>query len=435
MRFTRALQRLRGTAHPAPELPGLPVVGHAAAFRDAPFTLLGRAAQQGPVVRVKLLDRTAWLVTDPTLVGSMLDHQHTWVRGEGLAPLLGTNVLTTNGPAWSTARTMAQPSFHPAMTDHGATTFARHAAPLLDAWPTPDNPTNLAQKLGQLFASAAPPMFGLTLHAHEAQRFPAALDTLQTWAFRSLAGGSRRTSAVRDAQALLDGILARNLAAPPTAGPPTYLQRLRQDHAIPRDALADHLRLVLIASADNPPNTTASVLWLLAHHPPILRALVEAIDHTVGPTIPEPAHLDQLPLLHAIIDESLRLLPPVWWLARHATHHTTLGEYTVPKGTLAFIGTWWLHRNPTVWPHPERFDPERFSTPTAPDGAYLPFGRGPRRCIGTRIALQTVALAVVMVLQRFALTPAQPRPLPWYGRFALRSRVGVPVHLTRRPTR
>lgn len=440
MRFTDALRRLRASpaADGVPELKGAPLVGHAAAFRSDPFALMGRAASEGSMVRISLPGAPVWLVTDPRFVGAMLDDQGDWVRGEGLAPLLGRNMLTSNGAAWSTARTMAQPSFHPRMTDVAAGIFARHAGPLLDALPSPDDgPTDLALRLGQVFAEAAPPAFGLDVRPHEAARFPGALDVLQTWAFRSLAGGARRSSAVRDAQALLDGILARSLAHAPAPGPPTLLERLRQDHSIPRDDLAGHLRLLLIASADNPPNTTASVLWLLAHHPAPTAALVAQVDRTLGPRPPTPEDLAALPLLQAIIDESLRLLPPVWWLARHATRDTALGPHALPAGTLAFLGTYWLHRDPTRWAEPERFDPARFApgAPPPPDGSYLPFGRGPRRCVGTRFARQTIALAVVMVLQRFQLRPAHPRPLPWFGRFALRSRCGVPVHLERRTSR
>jgi len=433
MLLSRALARLRrssDTASPLPDMAGLPLVGHAAQFREDPFVLLGQAAAKGPLVRVRLLDKLVWVVTDPALVHELLDDQDTWRRGEGLAPMLGRNMLTSNGADWTAARQLARPSFHPKMTDRGAAAFGACAAPLLDAWTAPAS-IDLARQLGTVFALAAPPVFGMHLRPDEAARLPAALDVLQTWAFRSLAGGSRRSSDVKAAQELLNGVLDRNLTRAPDAGPPTYLERIRQDHAVPREDLADHLRLVLFAATDNPPNTTAIILWLLAHHPEVLRQLVADIDSVLGDRLPTPADLDALPLLDRVIDESMRLIPPAWWLARIAAEDTVLGGHPMPAGTYAFIGIYWLHRHPEAWTDPDRFDPARFTQPP-PAGAFLPFGQGPRRCIGTRFARQSVAMAVAMVLQRFVLTPDHPRPLPWYGRFTLRSRVGVPMRMAPR---
>lgn len=264
---------------------------------------------------------------------------------------------------------------------------------------------------------------------------PDALLRLQMWAFARLAGGNPETRAVRADMALLDGIIERSLDTPAPAGaPPSYLERLRQDRDVPRERLRDHLMLVLIASSDNPPNGLAFVLWALAGAPDWQEAARAEVDGVLGGAHPTPADLDRLPLLERIVDEGLRLFPPVWMLARNAVRDTELGGHPVPAGALALPAPWFVHRHPNHWQDPERFDPDRFLPARAAGRhrlAYLPFGAGPRRCIGTRLALQQMRLTLAMLLQRFTFARGG-EALRLRGNFALRAIGGVPMRLQAR---
>lgn len=419
-----------------PVLPGSKVLGHLPIFRRDAFVVLREAAKLGDIARFDLLHTPVYFVKHPDAVGPMLDTQELWLRGEGLQPLLGRNVLTMNGEEWQASRTFAQPSFHPRMTDRAALDFAQRAELYLDkwhSWARSNTVVDLARESVCLFAHCATPAFGFRFLPEEIQAFPDAILRLQQWAFAALAGGKKRSRQVQKDMAMLDRVIERSLNQPAREGqPPNYLDRLRQDHSISRDALRDHLMLVLIASSDNPPNTFAFVLKALIDNRDWEEAAREEVEQVLHGQSPTVESLESLPLLSRIVDEALRLYPPVWMLARHSLRDVHLLEHSIPEGTMALIGTYFIHRHPEFWEEPERFNPDRFLPDQAKDRhryAYLPFGAGPRRCIGSRIALQEIQLLLVLFLQRFRALPTHTGPLPLSGIFALRSTIGVPCRL------
>ncbi len=405
-------------------------------FRQNALEVLRAASSAGDVVRVDLLYKPTVFVQHPDVVREIFEQPEVWRRGEGLVPLIGRNVLTTNGDEWRFNRQMVQPSFHPAVTARASAAFARDAAGEVDAWErhaTSGEPFDVARHAVRLFARWATPQLGLRLTDAEADRYPDALLRLQKWGFRQLAGGGALSAQTAEDMALLEGIIARALATPaPPNEPPSYVERLRQDHAVDRARLRDHLMLALIASADNPPNVFAYVTWLLAQNPAQQDAARAEVAAALGREAPTVESLDRLPLVERIVQESMRLLPAVWFLARFAQADTVLRGYRIPAGAMVLPSPYFVHRHPSAWDAPESFRPDRF-LPEAVEKrsryAYLPFGAGPRMCVGARLATLEIRLLLVLFLQRFRALPVSPEPLPLEGFFALRSRHGVPVRL------
>ena len=419
-----------------PVLPGVPVIGHLTAFRKNAFAVLEKANTLGDVSRIDLLHTPVYFVKHPDLLSPLLDTQDLWLRGEGLQPMLGRNVLTTNGEEWRQSRTMAQPSFHPKAVERLAQDFTERASNTLLGWKhfvSREKPVDLAREAVALFANCAPPAFGLHLLPGESKAFPETIWRLQQWAFADLAGGKGRSRQVDKDMGMLDEIIRRSLTKPAPSGQwPTYLERIRQDHAIPRERLRDHLMLMLIASSDNPPNTFAFVIWLLMNHPEWEEKVRAEIKEVIGNETPTVESLEALPISSRVVQESLRLYPPVWMLARNSVQETELSGHRIPAGTLALIGTYFVHRHPAFWTSPERFNPDRFLPEQEEKRhrlAYLPFGAGPRHCIGSRLALLEIRLFLVLFLQRFRARATFFGQLPLQGLFALRSTIGVPCKL------
>lgn len=421
-----------------PALPRHPRTGveNLLRFRANPWALLNAAARRGPVVRVDMLYKPTIVVHHPHDLAAILEQPEVWLRGDGLVPLIGRNTLTTNGPEWLFNRQAIQPSFHPRMVDRASGAFAPAVAEAIEAWGglAGPEPVDAAFHAVRLFARHATAAFGLEVTDAEADQLPDALLRLQRWAFRVVAGGAPRTDRVDADFGLLEGIVARSLATPPRPGePPTLVERLRQDHAVDRATLRDHLLLALIAPADNPPNAFAFLLWLLARNPAHQEAARAEVRAVLG-SGPLAGPLPDLPLVDRTIQEGLRLLPPVWWLARTAHADTVLRGHRIPAGTMAFLSIWLAHRHPEIWKDPEVFQPDRF-LPEAVEArhraAWLPFGAGPRMCIGTRLATQEIRLVLALFLRRLRALPAGPDALPLQGYFALRSKVGLPIRLER----
>jgi cytochrome P450 len=129
-----------------------------------------------------------------------------------------------------------------------------------------------------------------------------------------------------------------------------------------------------------------------------------------------------------VIEETLRLYPPLSVLQRQPVAGDEIDGYEIPPGALVFVCTYATHRDPLLWPEPERFDPDRF-LPAHSEGrhryAYLPFGAGPRLCIGNEFALMEAQLVLAMLLQRFRLEPMADRPVESELRLTLRPKDGV----------
>jgi cytochrome P450 len=145
--------------------------------------------------------------------------------------------------------------------------------------------------------------------------------------------------------------------------------------------------------------------------------------------------LPNLPYLKMVIEESLRLNPPVWGFPRDAVEEDEIGGYYIPKASSIFIVPYVTHRHPEFWPNPEAFDPERFAPEKSdkrPKFAYFPFGGGPRLCIGKFLAMPQMQLSVAMIAQRYRLH-VRPDAQVNYGPYlTTRPIKGVPVTLHRR---
>jgi cytochrome P450 len=138
-------------------------------------------------------------------------------------------------------------------------------------------------------------------------------------------------------------------------------------------------------------------------------------------------------LTSQVFKESLRIYPPLYMLVRQAMEDVTIGRWLVPKGTVLLVSPYVIHRHPEMWPNPEQFDPSRFTAAAEqarPRSAYLPFGAGPRTCIGNHFAIMeaTIVLATLLQRARFEVkAPVEPEPSA-----TLRPRGGMPMRVSLR---
>jgi cytochrome P450 len=177
---------------------------------------------------------------------------------------------------------------------------------------------------------------------------------------------------------------------------------------------------------------------LIAQHPEVAQRLHKEVDAVLQGQPPTPDTLAQMPWLQASLKEALRLYPPAAVLfTRRTCRPVTIGPWQVPKGHLIALTPYVIQRDPRWFEAPEAFQPERFlpEAPDTPRGAWIPFGTGPRVCIGQHFAMLEMGIIAAMLLQRFQLKWPQGAAWPVGDlAFTLRPALGMVVNLERRAT-
>jgi cytochrome P450 len=212
--------------------------------------------------------------------------------------------------------------------------------------------------------------------------------------------GQRRRVAAQPVPDLLDLLLA---GEDPKSGRRMTTEELR-----------DNLLTFIVAGHETTALTLAWSLYLCAFDGAVQESARHEARSVLGDRAAGAADIAHLPQVRRIVDEALRLYPPAAFLARTARSHDRLCGREVRPGDTVILPIYALHRHHAQWPDPDRFDPGRFATAPADRFAYLPFGDGPRICIGANFALQEAVIILATLLARFRFTPVagrDPRPV------------------------
>lgn len=204
--------------------------------------------------------------------------------------------------------------------------------------------------------------------------------------------------------------------------------------AIDAAALRGQVATLALAGYETTASVVAWACYLLAQRRDLTAVLRRQIASVVGDGPWTLDHLAELPYLTAVIKETLRLYPPAWIIGRRALRPDRIGDAEVPAGSVVAISPYVLHRHPDHWTEPETFDPERFMNGAAEHKrhpfSYIPFGAGPRTCIGVNFALAEAPLIVGQLIQRFDLTLAGDGDAQPLGLFVLQPREPIRIRLS-----
>jgi enediyne biosynthesis protein E7 len=197
--------------------------------------------------------------------------------------------------------------------------------------------------------------------------------------------------------------------------------------------LRDELITILLAGHETTASTLSWTWYLLSRHPEVADAMHAEAVEVLGDRVPGHEDLARLPYTTMVIQEAMRLYPPVWGLTRKSLAADEIGGYQIPANADVMICTYTLHRHPGFWADPDEFRPERFAgaATTAHRYAYIPFGAGPRVCVGSHLGMMEATLTAAMVAREFRFSPAgrtDPRP---EAMLSLRVRDGLLVKVAR----
>ncbi|XP_055011716.1 thromboxane-A synthase [Boleophthalmus pectinirostris] len=198
--------------------------------------------------------------------------------------------------------------------------------------------------------------------------------------------------------------------------PQEQLQRRSQRKTMSEDEVIGQAFVFLLAGYETSSNTLAFTCYLLALHPECQHKLQEEIDHFyTRHESPDYTNVQELKYLDMVISEALRMYPPGFRFARDIERDSVVNGQRLPKGAWLEIPAGFLHHDPEHWPEPEKFIPERF-TPEAKAArhpfVYLPFGAGPRNCVGMRLAQLEMKIALVNLFHRFTIVTCDETKVP-----------------------
>ncbi len=196
------------------------------------------------------------------------------------------------------------------------------------------------------------------------------------------------------------------------------VRRLKEYLGTDDEALIQSALTVVMAGHETTGHALAWTLGLLAQNPAVQQILHEELETVLGTRVPTIHDLDALPFLHAVIREALRLYPPVWLISRKNPQPITVLGHTYPADTFFLISPYVTHHLAELYPEPDTFNPKRWLNQAGRMDhlmSYLPFGHGPRRCVGRDLALMEMALIVAVIAQRYSVSVPKDvmmRPLP-----------------------
>jgi len=409
----------------------------------------------GDLVAQRILGERGVDVFDPELLRAiMVDHADAlvrWQRGpEVFAELMGQSVLVTEGATWQRQRRMLMPAFTPRRVAGYAALMTDAAVQGLDAVKVDEAGGEVA--MDALFSHLTMDVISRTLFSTPiGNDTAAAANAVQVLSETALAEmfwpftlpdwlPLPGKAAKRRAGKLLHGLLAGHIAAREASGDDGRTDLLGMLKALRDEATGEALsprevydQCMVSFQAGHETSATALLWWswLLAAHPDIQARVRAEVDTVLAGRVPTADDAGALPFLSATLKEAMRLYPPVAaMLTRRLTRDITVGGVRLPARTLVRVTPWLLHRDPRWWPDAQAFKPERFLPGSAheiPRGAYIPFGLGPRVCLGQHFAVLEMTLIAALVLQRFELSPVGtevPRP-----RMAVTLRPDAPLTL------
>jgi cytochrome P450 len=197
----------------------------------------------------------------------------------------------------------------------------------------------------------------------------------------------------------------------------------------------DQVVTIFMAGHETTAQALSWTFYLLSQHPDVERKLHDELATVLAGRTPHSEDLAQLRYTRMVIEESMRLFPPAYIIGRQPVGDDEVLGHCIPAGSAVLILPWLLHRKPALWEDPDRFDPERFAPEHAarrPRFAYMPFGAGPRICIGGAFAMAEAMIILAAIAQRYRLRLKPGYPVEPQGLITLRPRHGLRMTLERR---
>ena len=453
--------------------PAHPILGHLLPFKRDPLGFLSHCANSyDRVVPLRMLHVPALLLLDPDDIEKVLvtDRANfakpSWLRTPSVKRLLGDGLVTSEGDEWLEQRQICQPAFHlQRMEDYGDT-ICSLTGKLLRGWESQQS-LDLLKVMARLTLQ----VMAATLCGFDEDGWSEEVATeieILLKGFSSansffgmlpLPPGLNEFRAERRLNSSLDYLIrkrnAKNFvndddAAPecPYASEPpgkagtnldflSLLEMAQRSGAKQKTgvSLREQIKTFISAGFESSSLTLCWAFILIARHPEVEARLLDELQGVLQGRPPAYSDLSELHVTRAIIQEAMRLYPPLWMTGRQAKRSCEIAGRRVSAGTLILTSQWAVHRMQRYFPLPNEFRPERWNSPETKNRhkyAYFPFGGGPRICIAQGFAMMETMLILATIAQKFSLKLDSPSEIEPCASMTLRPKSSVYVRLEKR---
>jgi cytochrome P450 len=405
----------------------LPFIGYALRFARTPLPLVESLRAGGDVVRIRLGPQAVYWVNSPELIRQVLADSATYAKGmqaDKLRIVVGNGLVTSVGDYHIRHRRMVQPAFHRARIAGYVQAMRELTVEAVSQWHDGER-IDADQRFMQLtLRVVGRTLFSTTLGNAAVDEIvrsvPVVLHGIGV-RIRDPFGVRGRLptpanrefdAAVRRLRRVVDEIVVAYRAGGVDHGDVASMLLLSRDQdsgaGLADDEVSDEILTLLAAGTETTANILAWAVYHLGERPDIEARLHTEIDDVLGDRGVNAEDIPNLPYLHSVIMEALRLYPQAWILTRRTTTQAGLGSTQLPAGAAIFLSPYALQRDPAVYPDPGAFDPDRWAgdrSSLTQRPSFVPFGAGRRQCIGDVFAMTELAVVLATIAQRWRLLP------------------------------
>lgn len=427
------------------------IVGHLQELGQDPLGFLTRCRDYGDIVPLQLGLTPACLVTNPEYIEEVLKNRNDFIKSRGLRSLktlLGEGLLSAEGESWFWQRRLAQPVFHQKRINGYSQIMVDYTNRMLQTWRDGETHDIHADMMQLTLEIVMKCIFSAEVDAGEAKVVANALDVAMHWFeskrkqnflvwewFPRPENISYRQAIAQMDEAIYKLIQERRNSKEKSNDLLAMLMEAKDEQTgqqMDNKLLRDEVATLMLAGHETTANTLSWTWMLLSQNPQVREKLQSELHQVLQGKLPTLEDLGKLVYTQQVIKESMRLYPPVSLLGREAAVDTKIGDYEIPQGTSIMISQWVMHRHPKYFENPEAFQPERWTEELEkqlPKGVYIPFGDGPRICIGKGFAQMEAALLLAIIAQSFQINLVPGYPIVPQPSITLRPENGLKVEL------
>jgi cytochrome P450 len=403
------------------------MAGNAIEFGLDPLGFMTRCAQQyNDIIPLRLGNSPTILLTNPDLIEFVLKDRELFVTAKALKSLntlLGQGLLTSDGDTWFRQRRLAQPVFHQKRIAGYGEVMINYTEKMLQTWRDGETRNIQADMMRLTFNIVMKTLFSSDVTEEQAHNVARAMSVAAEWflakrkspislpeQFPTFSNRRYKNAVEQMDKDIYKIINQRRTSGEDTGDLLSMMMQMRDEDdgsQMNDQQLRDAIATIIFAGHETSANSLAWTWMLLSQHPEVQTKLQQELQFVLGDRSATVADLPALRYTNMVIKETMRLYPVVWNVVSESTRDCEIGGYHVPAGCTIIMSQWVMHRSERFFEQPEVFNPERWAgdlEKQLPRGVYLPFGDGPRICIGKSFALMESVLLLASIAQKFEIT-------------------------------